>query len=326
MVGQVVFALFILVLGFVLLMKGADFFVEGSSSIAKQFRIPGLVIGMTIVAMGTSLPELAVSLTASISHNNSLAISNVVGSNIFNLMIVLGVSAIISSLYVSDIVVKRDFPFSVVCAILLMIFGYFGMKLNRWEGVIFLVLFVLFLFVMLHHTMKSRKEGLETEVEVVEEAEIESEIKILPTWRSLLYIVAGMVAIHFGGDWVVEQATYFAKLFGVSETLIGLTIVACGTSLPELVTSIAAAKKKELDMAVGNVVGSNIFDIIFILGISATITPVGFINENLMDIVVLLVFSLIVWLFSKTKHKLGKKEGIAMIILYVIYLVYICMR
>ena len=247
-------ALILLVVGFVFLIKGADFFVEGASAVAKKLHVPALVIGMTIVAMGTSLPELSVSVTASLANSNQLAIGNVIGSNIFNLMVVLGSCALFSVLEVADDTIKKDFPFSVACAIALMIMGLIGSSVGHIDGAILLVVFVIFLASMLMAAKKHR-----TSAAVIAEEEVEKEIVDIPTWLCIIYIIGGAVAIKFGGDWVVASCTTLALKFGMSETLVGLTIVALGTSLPELVTSIVAAKKNELDMAIGNVVGSNIF-------------------------------------------------------------------
>lgn len=318
-------AVFVLIIGFVLLVKGADFFVEGASSVAKMLKVPSLIIGMTIVAMGTSLPETSVSIAASMNNQNTLAVSNVVGSNIFNLMVVLGVCAVIAELKVSKDVLKRDYPFSVLCAILLLVAGVIGMTLGRMDGIIFLVVFAVFIFYLIKSALDARKRGeiSEKEREMNEEME---EMKDLPVWKCILYIVGGAIAIKYGGDWVVDSASVIATSFGISATLVGLTICSVGTSLPELVTSIVAAKKNELDMAVGNVVGSNVFNILMVLGIAATVSPIAFLTENIIDIVVLLVFSLITWVLCVTQKKLSKKEGILMLVLYTIYLVYICIR
>lgn len=318
-------AVFVLIIGFVLLVKGADFFVEGASSVAKMLKVPSLIIGMTIVAMGTSLPETSVSIAASMNNQNTLAVSNVVGSNIFNLMVVLGVCAVIAELKVSKDVLKRDYPFSVLCAILLLVAGVIGMTLGRTDGIIFLVIFAVFIFYLIKSALDARKRGeiSEKEREMNEEME---EMKDLPVWKCILYIVGGAIAIKYGGDWVVDSASVIATSFGISATLVGLTICSVGTSLPELVTSIVAAKKNELDMAVGNVVGSNVFNILMVLGIAATVSPIAFLTENIIDIVVLLVFSLITWVLCVTQKKLSKKEGILMLVLYTIYLVYICIR
>lgn len=319
---QMFLTVILLLIGFVLLIKGADFFVDGSSSVARQFHIPGLVIGMTIVAMGTSLPELSVSVTSSIAGHNQLAVSNVVGSNIFNLMVVLGCSALFSVLAVQKSVITTDLPFSISAAILIVVLGLVLGKLNRVCGIIFLILFAYFIWSMVHRTMVARK----TAAEIAEEKQEDEDIKILPLWQSLIYIIGGIIAIKFGGDFVVDSSEKIARAMGVSETLIGLTIVACGTSLPELATSIVAARKNELDMAVGNVVGSNIFNILAILGVAAVITPVAISMENIIDTIVLIVFSFVIWLFCFKDKKLTKPKGIVMILLYVVYLVYICLR
>lgn len=313
----------ILVIGFVLLIKGADFFVEGSSSVAKKFNVPSLIIGMTIVAMGTSLPELAVSVTASITGNNTLAVSNVSGSNIFNLMVVCGACALFAPLTIEKNTLMKEFPFSIVCAGLLVVLGFIGMKLGRVDGIILLVIFVVYLFWMIYSAKKARSEGDKFETE---EEEMAEEIKILPMWKCLLYIVGGMIAIKFGGDFVVNGASSIAAGFGLSQTLIGLTIVALGTSLPELVTSIVAARKNEVDMALGNVIGSNIFNILLILGVAAAISPVTFIMENIIDIIILIIMSTVVWIFAWTSKKINRKEGIIMLLVYVVYMVYICIR
>ena len=255
----------ILVIGFVLLIKGADYFVEGSSSVAKKFKVPSLIIGMTIVAMGTSLPELAVSVTAAMAGNNTLAVSNVAGSNIFNLMVVCGACALFTPLTIEKNTLMKEFPFSILCAGLLVVMGYLGMSLGRVDGVILLVIFAVYLFWMIQSAKKARTSGDKLEAE--EEALAEEEIKILPMWKCIVFIIGGMIAIKFGGDFVVDGASAIAAGFGLSQTLIGLTIVALGTSLPELVTSIVAARKDEVDMALGNVIGSNIFNILLIFRI-----------------------------------------------------------
>ena len=312
----------LLLVGFVLLIKGADFFVEGASSVAKALKVPSIIIGLTIVAMGTSLPELAVSVTASLSNNNELAVSNVVGSNLFNLMVVLGASAFMNPIIVGKDTIKKDYPFSVGCAILLLLLGIVGMELGTSDGVVLLVIFIGFILYQVLSALQARKAN-NFENEVLEEVD---EIKEVPIWLSLIFIVGGATAIKFGGDFVVDSAVAIATAAGLSQTLIGLTIVACGTSLPELATSVVAAKKGELDMAVGNVVGSNVFNILMILGVAASLSPISFLTENIIDIAILLVFSLITWVMCWTKGKLGKKEGFFMVALYVGYVVYICYR
>lgn len=311
---EILWSLVLLVIGFVLLIKGADFFVEGSSSVAKMLKVPSIIIGLTIVAMGTSLPECAVSITASMTNNNALAVSNAVGSNIFNLMVVCGFCALFNPLVVDKSTLKKEFPFSMICAILLLVLGYLAMELGRADGFILLVLFVCFIVWMVRSALKARAEASDEEYEV------------LPVWKCLVFIVGGIVAIKFGGDFVVDGASTIAAKMGLSQNLIGLTIVACGTSLPELVTSVVAARKNELDMALGNVIGSNIFNILLVLGVAAIISPIAFIMENVIDIAILTAMSLIVWAFAWTKQKLDRKEGIIMLLMYAVYLVYICIR
>lgn len=323
---SVPFAVILLIIGFAFLVKGADAFVEGCSSIAKRFQVPSLIIGMTIVAMGTSLPETAVSITASVTGNNALAVSNAVGSNIFNLMIVVGVCAILTPVAVRKETLKIDFPFSIVCAALLLVLGAIGMMLGHVDGAIFIVLFALFILYMIKSAQKSRRDNKDMDVEEAEYALEAEEIQIMPMPKSIIFIVLGCVAIALGSDWVVDGATTIAEAMGVSQTLIGLTVVAFGTSLPELATSIMAAKKNEVDMALGNAIGSNIFNILMVLGIAAAISPMAFITENIIDIVILIAFSAIVWIMAWTKNELSKKEGWAMVILYAVYVVYICMR
>lgn len=313
--GEMIWSLVILVIGFVLLIKGADFFVEGSSSVAKRLRVPSIIIGLTIVAMGTSLPECAVSVTASLANNNALAVSNVVGSNIFNLMVVCGACALFAPLAVQKDTLKKEFPFSIICAIIMLVFGYLGMTIGRLDGVIMLLLFACFLGWMIKSALNARSNAVE-----------EEEIAILPVWRCIVYIVGGAIAIKFGGDFVVDGASTIAAKLGLSQNLIGLTVVALGTSLPELVTSIVAARKNEVDMALGNVIGSNIFNILLVIGVAAAISPIAFIMENVFDIILLIAMSALVWIFAWTKQKIGRKEGIAMLVIYAAYLAYIIVR
>ena len=305
-----------LVVGFILLIKGADFFVEGSSSVAKMLRVPSLIIGMTIVAMGTSFPECSVSINASIAGSNALAISNAVGSNIFNLMVVCGVCTLFCPLEVDKGTLKKEFPFSIIVALVLLGLGSAGMVLGRVDGIVMSVIFAGFLYWMVISAKKARAESQDNE----------EEYEIMPIWKCIFYIIGGIIAIIAGGDVVVDSATKIAEQFGMSENLIGLTVVAFGTSLPELVTSVVAAKKNEVDMALGNVIGSNIFNILLVLGVAAAISPVAFIMENIIDILVLVVMSLIVWGFAWSKQKLVRGEGIVMLLMYAAYVVYICKR
>ena len=317
-----------LVVGFVLLIKGADFFVEGSSSVAKKLHVPSIIIGLTIVAMGTSLPETAVSVSASITGNNELAVSNVVGSNTFNLMVVIGVCAMIATVNVAKETIKRDIPLSLICAGLLIFLGIAGfgdkagMTLGHLDGVIFIGAFAGYIFYMIKIALKSSKEGRKVEIE----GGSDEDIKLIPVPLSILFIIGGAAAIAVGGDMTVDAASRIASDLGMSQTLIGLTIVSIGTSLPELVTSIVAARKNEVDMALGNALGSNIFNILMVLGIASVISPISMITENIIDLCVLIVFTVCVWIFAGTKKKIGRIEGLSMVVLYAAYAVYIIIR
>ncbi len=306
----------LLVVGFVLLIKGADFFVEGSSSAAKMLKVPALIIGMTIVAMGTSLPETSVSVSAALAGKNELAISNVVGSNIFNLMVVCGLCAVLCPLEISKEALKQDFPFSIIIAGLLILLGIIGGAVGHIDGAILLAVFVGFLLMMIRSAKKHQESG-ESEAE---------DYKIIPLWKCLLFIIGGVIAIALGGKMVVSGASDIARAFGMSDNLIGMTVVALGTSLPELVTSVVAAKKKELDMALGNVIGSNVFNILFVLGIASAISPVAYTAENIVDTSVLIAMSLIVLVFCLKKKQLDRIHGIAMLTIYAGYTTYIFMR
>lgn len=318
----------LLIVGFVLLIKGADFFVEGSSSVAKRFKVPSIIIGLTIVAMGTSLPETAVSVTASLVGNNELAISNAIGSNIFNLMVVIGVCALMQVVPVADETIKKDIPFSALCALVLLGLGIWSfadkrsMVLGHVDGVILLVLFVIFILLLIRRTLAAVKAGKEVDVE----GGSDDDIELLSITKSVIFIIGGAAAIAIGGDLTVDTASRIAIDFGMSQTLVGLTIVSIGTSLPELVTSIVAARKKEVGLALGNAIGSNVFNILMVLGIASAISPINFIQQNIMDIIILLVFTLIVWIFATTKKSVGKLEGVMMLLLYVAYAVYIFVR
>ena len=319
----------LLAVGFAFLVKGADFFVEGSSSIAKKLKVPPIIIGLTIVAMGPSLPEPAVSVTASLVQNNELAVSNVVGSNIFNLMFVIGVCSILTPIMVQKATVVRDIPLSLGCALFLLVLGISGlgdktgMTLGHADGVIFLIVFAGYIFTMVRSAMKARAAGQKVEIEGVEECD---NMKELSYGKSILFLIVGAAAIAFGGDLTVDTASRIAIELGMSQTLVGLTIVSIGTSLPELVTSVVAARKNEVDMAVGNAVGSNIFNILMVLGISSAISPVALIRENIIDIVLLMVFSVMVWIFAGTRKKIERKEGIIMVVVYLVYCAYIIAR
>ena len=305
------------IIGFVLLVKGADFFVEGSGSVAKKFNVPVFIIGMTIVAMGTSAPECAVSISASLHGSNGMAISNVIGSNIFNLLVVCGVCALFQPLEIKKETLKREFPFSALVAVIIGIMGLIGMKVGHVDGIILVVLFAVFLYAMVRIAKNTRKAG-----EVVEE----EEIKDLPLWKCLVFIGGGLVAIVIGGQVVVNCSETIARGFGLSETLIGLTICSIGTSLPELVTSVVAAKKNQAGMALGNVIGSNIFNILLVGGLASAISPIAMNMNNLIDIVILVIVSVYIMALVWKKQLLTRAGGVSMLAVYAAYMVYICVR
>lgn len=319
---MIILSVLSVIVGFALLVKGADFFVDGASSVAKRFRIPSVVIGLTIVAFGTSAPELAVSLAAALKGSNDIAVGNVVGSNIFNTLVVLGVSAAITPVAVKKSIIKKDYPLAIFAAVLLGLLsmdmilpGGTGMTIGRMDGVILLICFAFFMY-------STVKEGLKGRAEANEEEEIET----FSLGKSILMIVAGLAGIVIGGDISVEGAKEIARAFGLSEALIGLTIVALGTSLPELVTSVVAARKGESDIAVGNVIGSNLFNIFFILGISATILPMNVSSTYVYDMVILIVVMLASYIPILKKEKVGKSMGIVMVAVYVFYTIYLIVR
>lgn len=314
-----------LLVGFVCLVKGADFFVDGSSSVAKTFKIPSVIIGLTIVAMGTSLPETAVSVTAALKGENAIAVSNVVGSNIFNLMVVVGACALIKPVGVNRALMNRDFPFSLAATVMMLVFMldtvFFRAEknmLSRVNGITFLVVFITYMAILITQTLAARKNA--------KDSDDDEEYKLMPIWKSVIFIVIGVVGIKVGGDLVVNSASGIAALFGLSPTLIGLTIVALGTSLPELVTSVVAARKGENDLALGNVVGSNIFNILFVLGISASITPIETSMLSVYDLVILIIFNIYIYIMTKTRSELGRKTGLSMLIMYTLYTAYIIVR
>lgn len=321
-----IIALFQLIVGFLLLVKGADYFVEGASSIAKRLQISAFVIGLTIVAFGTSAPELAVSLTAALKGSNDIAIGNVVGSNLFNTLVVLGASAAIAPITVEKGILKRDYPLSVFAAILLgilamdtVLFRAPAMEIGRLDGVILLGCFAWFMYMTVKSGMKERQN-------VKQEHEEELANMSMPLRRSIVVMIVGLIGIVYGGDVTVESAKELARFFGLSEALIGLTIVAFGTSLPELVTSVIAARKGESDIAVGNVIGSNLFNIFMILGTSAAIMPMKVSSSYLFDISVLIVVMLATYVpIAKTK-KVTRGMGIAMVAAYLLYTVFLIIR
>lgn len=317
-----------LIVGFVLLIKGADYFVDGSSSVAKILKVPTIIIGLTVVAFGTSMPEFSVSVTAAVKGSNDLAVSNVLGSNIFNLLVVLGCCALLNPVQAQSSLLKREFPFSIfVTVILLFLNADFSIDkvrrgneqfvLGRMGGILFLILFGVFLYATVKTALKAR-EGQE-------DTEYEEYVSMSPA-KSAAYIIVGLAGIVLGGELVVDSACRIAETFGLSQTFIGLTIVALGTSLPELVTSMVAAGKGENDLAVGNVVGSNIFNILLILGASATITPIALEVTAVYDTLILIGASLAVYVSAIGGHKIDRREGAMFLLAYLAFFVYVLIR
>lgn len=305
-------SLFLLVIGFVLLVKGADWFVEGSAAIARKFGIPELVIGLTIVAMGTSMPEAAVSINAAINGNAGIAVGNVCGSNIMNILIILGITAVIMSVRVQNSTVKIEIPFLLLVTVLLLVFGKSGAELNSFEGMAFWACFVVYLIYL--YIMSQRGESDPAE---------DSKPMERPVWQCLIILVITAFMIIKGSDFIVTGASNIASAIGLSDRIIGLTIVAFGTSLPELVTCVTAAMKGKADLAIGNIVGSNIFNILFVLGTTALITPVQFEERFITDTVFCIIAVLLLWLGCFRKKELGRASGILMLGVYTGYFIYI---
>lgn len=313
----------LLIAGFVLLIKGADFFVAGSAGIARLLKVPSIIIGLTIVAMGTSLPEASVSITAALAEKNELALSNVLGSNLFNLLVVLGASSLIRSLPIQESVLKRDFPFSIIIAAILLLMsipatvnGETILQISRREGLILVLLMVFYLILTIKSASKARHDA---NGQPEDEATLSLPLMILS-------IVGGAGAIVWGGDLVVDCASQIAASFGLSENLIGLTIVALGTSLPELVTSIVAARKGESDLAVGNVIGSNIFNILLILGLSSALHPVSVSIYNIYDTAILIISSILVYFLACTRKEINRREGLLCLLVYIAFFIFILIR
>lgn len=312
----VILKLALLIVGFVVLIYGADFFVDGASKLAKRFNIPSFVIGLTICAFGTSAPELAVSVTASVSGANSLAIGNVLGSNFFNLMVVLGVCAVINPIPVKKNLLRRDYPVSIAAITLLSVFLMSDSDISRFEALILFCCLVGYMTWTIVDT-KKHPELADTQEEDTQE---------FVAWKCALYIVGGCAAIVLGGDLVVESAKYLGGAIGMSEKLIGFTICAIGTSLPELVTSYTASKKGQNDMAMGNVIGSNIFNILCILGISGLISPISIgdanINATLLDCGINVGVCILAYIFCITGKKVERWEGLVLVGIYLSYMAY----
>lgn len=310
---EIVVQILMLALGFLFLVKGADWFVEGSSKIAEKFGIPQLVIGLTIVAMGTSLPETAVSISAAIKGNADISIGNVVGSNILNILLILGLTALICPVAVQKSTIQYEIPYVVIVSAVLMGIGCTDGLVSRTDGLVLWALMILYLLYL--RWMAKTGQG--------EAEESSEEGKEMPLWKLLLMIVLGGVLIVVGADFAVDSASALARLFGMSERLIGLTIVALGTSLPELVTSVTAAIKGKADIAVGNIVGSNIFNILFVIGTSALITPVAYAETFFADSIICIAVTVLLWLCVVRKQRLGRIGGAILLLGEAAYFIYL---
>ena len=303
-------AYFMVLIGFLMLIKGADYFVEGASSIAKRFHIPEMIIGLTIVAMGTSLPELSVSFISALNGQSDMSIANAIGSNIFNVLMILGVSAFIKTLPIKQSSIK-DIIILISATTLLLILSYFGLSLVWFDGLIMLCLFAYFIRKMIKESKDNNDNENSTPLSII---------------RTIVYIVCGAIGIIYGGNLVVNGASTIAQAFGMSDNLIGLTVVALGTSLPEFVTSVMATKKGKLDIAIGNVIGSNIFNILFVLGLSSLFNVLTVSVITLIDIFFsLFITSVLLYVVCKFK-KINKLNGIIFIILYISYMIFTIIR
>ena len=309
----------LIIVGFVLLIKGADYLVEGASNIAKKFHIPEIIIGLTIVSIGTSMPELFVSLTSALEGYSDMAMGNVIGSNVCNLLLILGLSSVIRTIKFQENTKKYEIPMCFLISIIFMILCNVGDGISRIDALLLLVLFIGFISYTIVMGLKSQKE---------ETKEEKKEIVKINILKNIIYVVGGIVALKFGGDFVVDNAVSIANRFNLSEKLISLTILAVGTSLPELVTSVTAAFKGNSDIAIGNIIGSNIFNMLLIIGASALIKPIIYNTSYNLDMIILLLGTSLLMLFpalSKNKNEMHKKNGLSYLGLYAVYLIILFM-
>ncbi len=307
---EILIQVVLLVVGFVMLIKGADWFVDGASGIAEKFGVPQLVVGLTIVAMGTSAPEAAVSISAALKGNAGITIGNVVGSNIINVLVILGLTSAIVAIAVAKSTIKYEIPYMILITGLLAVLGMTGNEIVFWEGIVLWVAFIVYLVYLFRMAMKNKEEAPDEE-------------KSKPIWMLLLLTVIGVVLIIVGSNVSVDAATKIATVLGVSERFIGLTIVALGTSLPELCTSVVAARKGKADIAIGNIVGSNIFNILFVVGTTALITPVLFESKFIIDTAIAAIAGVMLLLCVFKNQKLTRPAGVAMLVAYAAYFVYL---
>lgn len=308
---EILKSVILLVIGFAMLVKGADWFVDGAAGIAARFGIPQLVIGLTIVAMGTSAPEAAVSINAALKGNAGITIGNVLGSNILNILIILGLTALVRPIAVKNSTVKYEIPFTIGVSVLLLVLGMSGNVIGFREGLALWAAFVIYLI----YLFRMARQGENEEEDMAKRS--------LP--MQILGLVIGMGLIIWGSDVSVDSASQIARIFGMTERFIGLTIVALGTSLPELVTSVMAARKGNADIAVGNIVGSNIFNILFVVGCTVMIIPVAFAENFFIDGIIAILSAVLLWFFVFVNKRLDRREGAVMLLAYLVYFIYLCM-
>ena len=305
---NIILQLLLLTVGFVMLVKGSDWFVDGAAGIAAKFHIPQIIIGLTIVAMGTSAPEAAVSITAAMGGSADITVGNIVGSNILNVLVILGLASVIIPIAVGKSTQKIDAPFMIAISAIFLALGWDG-TITRLDGFVLLVLFASYIGYMIWEALHSDEEG--------------DEIKDMPVWKMLLSTVIGLALVVWGADVAVGAATELATIFGMSERFIGLTVVALGTSLPELFTSVTAARKGNADIAIGNIVGSNIFNILFVVGLSSMVINVPFASNFRIDMAVAIAAALFMWAASLKQKKLVRWHGFVMLAGYVAYFLYL---
>lgn len=313
---SVIISVIFLILGFWGLIKGADIFVDGASQIAAKLKVPLIVIGLTVVAFGTSAPEAAISITSAFQNNAGIAVGNVIGSNIMNILLILGISSVICRLPVKKTTFKYEIPFVVLITAVLLLLGILGKSLDRIDGVIFIVLFAVFMLYLIRLS-KSGDNSLMDDV-----PEIDEKASVL---KMLIFVVLGLVMIVLGSDFTVTGATRIAEVIGIDDRIIGLTVVAFGTSLPELVTCVQAARKNKVDIAIGNIIGSNIFNILFVVGISALVSPspIEFADSFIVDSIAAIAAAALLWVLVFKNKRISKLGGVIMLVCYAGYFTYL---
>lgn len=301
----------LIVLGTVLIVWGADRLTEGAVAIAAKMHIPEIIIGLTIVAFGTSAPEFAVSLSSALKGTADMAVGNIVGSNIFNTMFIIGVAALVLPIATTRAMVKKDIPFAIVASIILLALCAYDRELSRWDALILLVVLCIFMY----NTIRAAKAG-----KLDEQA---AEVHTMATWKAIAWFIVGLGCLVFGSNLFVDSASSIARTLGLSDAVIGLTIVAGGTSLPELATSVVAARKGNSAIAIGNVVGSNVLNILLILGLTGVISPMANLQLLPLDYALMLLSMVLLWLFSRTKFRIERWEGLLLIVLYIAYVAFL---